>query len=84
MPRAQIKDEHTYQKLREQGASKDKSVRIANASAGSPRKKVAAKGGGGPSYRLSQSGPGQARSRDRHQGRSSMSKAQLIDALHNH
>jgi len=45
MPRAQIKDEKQYQKLREQGESKEKSARIANASAGRGRSKVAAKGG---------------------------------------
>ena len=35
----------TYQKLREHGESKTKSARIANAAAGSSRRKVAAKGG---------------------------------------
>jgi hypothetical protein len=34
MPRAQIKDEKTYRKLREKGESKEKSARIANAAAG--------------------------------------------------
>ena len=33
MPRAQIKDEKTYRKLREHGESKEKSARIANAAA---------------------------------------------------
>jgi hypothetical protein len=47
---AQIKDEKTYQKLRERGESKKKSARIANAAAGSPRRKVAAKGGKRGSY----------------------------------
>jgi hypothetical protein len=50
MPRAQIKDEKTYQKLREKGESKEKSARIANAAAGSSRRKVGAKGGKSPSY----------------------------------
>jgi len=45
MPRAQIKDEKTYQKLREQGASKKKSARIANAAAATSRSKVGRKGG---------------------------------------
>jgi hypothetical protein len=43
MPRAQIKDETTYQKLRQKGESKEKSARIANAAAGSSRRKVRAK-----------------------------------------
>jgi hypothetical protein len=50
MPRAQIKDEKTYQKLRDQGESKEKSARIANASAGSSRSKVGRKGGKSGSY----------------------------------
>ena len=33
MPRAQIKDEKQHQKLREQGESREKAARIANASA---------------------------------------------------
>ena len=50
MPRAQIKDEKTYRELRKRGESKEKSARIANASAATSRKKVAAKGGKSPSY----------------------------------
>ena len=34
VPRVQIKDEKTYRELRKQGESKEKSARIANASAG--------------------------------------------------
>jgi hypothetical protein len=49
MPRAQIKDEKTYRSLRKKGESKEKSARIANASAGSPRRTTAAKGGKGGS-----------------------------------
>lgn len=43
MPRAQIKDEKTYQKLRSEGESMEKSARIANAAAGSSRSKVGAR-----------------------------------------
>ena len=50
MPRAQIKDEKTYQKLRGQGESKEKSARIADAAAGSSRSKVGRKGGKSGSY----------------------------------
>jgi hypothetical protein len=50
MPRAQIKDEKTYQKLRQSGESKEKSARIANAAAGSSRSSVGKKGGKGPAY----------------------------------
>jgi hypothetical protein len=33
MPRTQIKDEQTYRKLRDAGATKEKAARIANAAA---------------------------------------------------
>jgi len=85
MPRAQIKDERTYEALRREGNSKEKSARIANAAAGSSRKKVAERGGKSGSYadwtkqdlvrRVREIGI---------KGRSSMSKAQLVDALRNH
>jgi cobalamin biosynthesis protein CbiG len=85
MPRAQIKDEHTYQKLRAEGASKEKSARIANAAAGSSRKKVAAKGGRSTSYQDWPKADLVKRAREIGvKGRSSMSKAKLIDALRNH
>jgi cobalamin biosynthesis protein CbiG len=85
MPRAQIKDEEQYQALRRKGESKEKSARIANASAGSSRSKTAKKGGSSPSYddwtkkdlmkRAAEIGI---------DGRSSMSKEELIKALRKH
>jgi hypothetical protein len=85
MPRAQIKDEKTYQKLRESGNSKEKSARIANAAAGSSRKKVAAKGGRSPAYQDWTKEDLVKRAREIGiKGRSSMSKSQLIAALRNH
>ena len=50
MPTPQIKDEKTYQKLREQGDSAEKAARIANAAAASSRRQVARKGGNSGSY----------------------------------
>jgi hypothetical protein len=50
MPRAQIKDEKTYQELRDRGESKEKSARIANAAAGSSRRQVGRKGGKSAAY----------------------------------
>jgi hypothetical protein len=44
-----VKDKKLYEKLRDEGNSKQKSARIANAAAGSSPKKVARKGGGSPS-----------------------------------
>ena len=85
MPRAQIKDEKQYQKLREQGESKEKSARIANASAGRGRRKVAAKGGKGGSYQEWSKTDLMKKAREIGiKGRSSMSKDQLIKALRNH
>jgi hypothetical protein len=85
MPRAQIKDEKLYQKLRSQGDSEEKSARIANAAAGSSRRKVSAKGGRSGSYTDMTKEELLERARDIGiKGRSSMSKKQLIDALRNH
>ena len=41
MPRAQIKDEKTYQKLREKGESKEKSARIATRWLAAPAARLA-------------------------------------------
>jgi thiamine pyrophosphate-dependent acetolactate synthase large subunit-like protein len=85
MPRAQIKDEKTYQALRREGNSEEKSARIANAAAGSSRKKVGKKGGKSPSYSDWSKEDLVKRAREIGvKGRSSMTKAQLIDALRNH
>jgi len=85
MPRAQIKDEKMYQRLRDQGESKEKSARIANAAAATSRHQVAAKGGRSPSYEDWSKADLLQRAREIGiKGRSSMSKPQLIDALRNH
>jgi len=85
MPRAQIKDEKTYQALRREGNSEEKSARIANAAAGSSRSKVGRKGGKSPSYSDWSKDDLVKRARELGiKGRSTMTKAQLIDALRNH
>jgi hypothetical protein len=85
MPRAQIKDEKQYQALRQEGNSEEKSARIANASAGSSRKKVGQRGGKSPSYADWSKEDLVKRAREIGiKGRSSMTKAQLINALRNH
>jgi hypothetical protein len=85
MPRAQIKDEKLYQELRDQGDSKEKSARIANAAAGSSRRKVSQKGGKSPSYDDWTKADLLQRAREIGiSGRSSMSKAELVRALRNH
>lgn len=80
----QVKKDDTYEALREQGASKEKAARIANAQAN-------------PSQHPSQTGGHASRYEDRTkdelyqkakevgiEGRSSMSKSELINALRNH
>jgi Rho termination factor, N-terminal domain len=85
MPRAQIKDEKMYQRLRDQGESKGKSARIANAAAGSSRSKVGRKGGEGGSYSdWSKQDLVQRAKEIGIKGRSTMTKAELINALRNH
>ncbi|MCP9949516.1 MULTISPECIES: DUF7218 family protein [Actinomadura] len=85
MPRAQIKDEKKYQKLREKGESKEKAARIANASAGQGSKKVGRKGGKNPSYDEWTKDELMKRAREIGiEGRSSMNKSELVKALRDH
>jgi hypothetical protein len=85
VPRSSIKDEKTYQALREDGQSKEKAARIANAGAATSRRKVAAKGGKSPSYADWTKADLVKRAREIGiRGRSSMTKKQLIDALRDH
>lgn len=85
MPRAQIKDEKTYRKLRSQGESKEKSARIANAAAGSSRSKVSRKGGKSGSYDdWSKQDLVQRAKEIGIKGRSKMTKAELVKALRDH
>lgn len=85
MPRAQIKDEKTYQELRDKGESKEKSARIANAAAGSSRRQVGRRGGKSDSYEDWSKQDLVQRAREIGiKGRSSMSKAALVKALREH
>jgi hypothetical protein len=80
-PGPSVKDKKQYEALRDQGASKEKAARIAN----SDRKSTASKGGKSGSYddwgkqdlqkRASEIGI---------EGRSKMSKGELVKALRNH
>ena len=49
-PGPSVKDPELYESLREDGNSKEKAARIANAAAGSSRSEVGRRGGGSPSY----------------------------------
>ena len=85
MPNSSIKDERQYQALRREGASKEKAARIANASAGSSRSSTGRKGGSSGSYEdWSKSDLYDKAKQVGIDGRSSMSKGELIKALRNH
>lgn len=84
-PGPSVKDPKLYEDLRDDGASKEKAARIANAAANSSRSAVGRKGGKSGDYddwtvddlrkRAAEIGI---------DGRSSMKKAELIKALRNH
>ena len=90
MPRRQdpgpsVKDPELYERLREDGSSKEKAARIANAAAARGRSAVGRKGGRSGDYedwtvddlrrRAAEIGI---------DGRSRMRKAELVDALRSH
>ena len=84
-PGPSVKDPEVYEKVREQGASKEKAARIANAAANEGRSAVGKRGGSSPAYeewtvdelheRAAEIGI---------EGRSDMDKAELIKALRTH
>lgn len=84
MPNPSIKDEKTYQKVREQGASEQKAARIANAAAKEGRRTVSKRGGRSSKYEeMSKVELYQRARKVGIKGRSSMSKADLTKALRN-
>ena len=80
-----VKDDDQYEALRKQGASKEKAARIANASAAQGRSAVGRRGGNAEDYddRTKDELLQRARELDI-DGRSKMTKPELIDALRNH
>lgn len=88
MAKSSIKDDKTYKKARESGASKEKAARIANAAnaaAAEGRKKVAKKGGKASKYDDMKKDELLDRAKKVGiKGRSKMSKKDLVDALRNH
>lgn len=84
-PGPSVKDPELYEKLRDEGNSKEKSARIANAAAGSSRSEVGSKGGHSPSYDEWTVDELRERARELDvEGRSTMTKSELVDALRHH
>lgn len=80
-----VKDDDVYEALRDEGASKEKAARIANASAAQGRSKVGERGGEAADYEDRTVDELRKRAAELDiEGRSTMSKDELIDALRNH
>ena len=85
MPNPSSKDEKVYRKLRDDGASQEKAARIANASAKEGRSEVGARGGRAASYEEWTVKDLRKRASELDiDGRSGMSKDELVNALRNH
>ena len=84
-PGPSVKDDELYEELRDDGASKEKAARIANAATNSSRSEVGRRGGESGSYDDWSVDELRERARELEiEGRSSMDKAELIDALRHH
>jgi hypothetical protein len=84
-PSPTIKDRDQFEALRDDGMSKEKAARIANASARDGRSAVAHRGGEAEDYDDRTKAELLDRARELGiDGRSKMSKDELIDALRNH
>lgn len=84
-PGPSVKDPDLYEALRDDGASKQKAARIANASANSSRSSVGRKGGESGSYDDWTAADLRKRAAEIGiEGRSTMRKDELIKALRDH
>lgn len=83
-PGPSVKDPELYETLREEGNSKQKSARIANAAHNSSRRAMGKKGGASPAYEEWKVTDLRSKAKEVGiAGRSKMKKAELIEALRN-
>lgn len=81
----QLKDQELYEKLRDEGASKEKAARISNAAARDGRSKVGKRGGTAENYEERTVSELKSRAKELGlSGYSEKNKSQLIDMLRNH
>ncbi|MCF3937033.1 MULTISPECIES: DUF7218 family protein [Gordonia] len=84
-PGPSVKDDELYEKLRDEGNSKEKSARIANAAANESRSSVGEKGGQSPAYEDWTVDELQDRAKELDiTGYSDLKKDELIEKLRNH
>ncbi len=84
-PGPSVKDDELYEKLRDEGESKEKAARIANSAANRSRTQVGRSGGQSPPYQDWTVDELRQRAQELGiEGRSSMDKQELIDALRSH
>ena len=84
-PGPSVKDDELYEKLRDEGNSKEKSARIANAAANESRSAVGQRGGASGSYDDWTVDDLRKRAAELEiEGRSSMPTDELVEALRHH
>jgi len=85
MPEPQLKDEELYEKLRDEGASKEKAARISNAAAKEGRSRVGRRGGKAEDYEERTVKELRERAKELGlTGYSKLTKSELIRKLRNH